>query len=376
MKTVAILAALAVATEARFEDVKAYETFDANTCITSATTKAGGVYADAMTLTVPFRGEDLTLDLTADRGLFADDWKLVDNEGNVLSTDKEAFMCHYTGTVQGKKDSRVTISVCDEAGINGLIETGDFAAEIQPVDPSVSLNNLGSHIIYDMEDLVLRDDISFGEALDEFGNVAVETLTFPNVTDSDVVTNRAYVMNMVTGSDSNRMNAYSSQNAEVSNTQSVYSQMNNRYTNTNWGSGNSLRIVLQVQVVNANFGGAPTSNLSNYLPRVASWKGSNYPNNDNVQGLTSFNSGGTIGVAYLRTMCQRSNSAGINNVGFSSSTSSRGILVAHEAGHNFAMCHDNATPNNVMSSSINSNANSFSSRSVNEFLSVSSKTCL
>ena len=179
MKTVAILAALAVATEARFEDVKAYETFDANTCITSATTKVGGVYADAMTLTVPFRGEDLTLDLTADRGLFADDWKLVDNEGNVLSTDKEAFMCHYTGTVQGKKDSRVTISVCDEAGINGLIETGDFAAEIQPVDPSVSLNNLGSHIIYDMEDLVLRDDISFGEALDEFGNEGIRLLTVP-----------------------------------------------------------------------------------------------------------------------------------------------------------------------------------------------------
>merc|ERR1719361_603353 len=102
-------------------------------------------------------------------------------------------------------------------------------------------------------------------------------------------------MNLVTASDANRMNAFSSQNAEVSNTQSVIAQMNNRYTNTNWGSGNSLRIQFTTQVVNANMGGTPTSNLSAYLPRVASWKGSFYPNSDNVQGLTSFNSGGTIG---------------------------------------------------------------------------------
>ena len=195
MKAVAVLAALAVTTEARFENVKAYETFDANTCITAATTKAGGVYADAMTLTVPFRGEDLTLDLTADRSLFADDWKLVDNDGNVLSTDKEAFMCHYTGTVAGRKDSRVTISVCDEAGINGIVETMDWVAEIQPVDPTASVNSLGSHIIYDMEDYVLPDNISYGEPLDKFGNAAVETTTFTNATDSDVITNRAYVMN-------------------------------------------------------------------------------------------------------------------------------------------------------------------------------------
>jgi len=371
MKTFAILAAMAAATEARFEDVKAYETFDANGCITSANfVKSDAVYADSLSLKVPFRGEELTLDVKANRELFADDWKLVNNEGDIISTDKEAFMCHYTGEVAGKKGSRVTISVCNEAGMNGLIETDEFDAEIQPVDPTVDVNNLGSHIIYDMRDLVLPDDIQFGEAVDAFGG----DITFQNGT--DVGSNRAYVMNLVTASDSARMNAFSSQSAEVSNTQSVVSQMNNRYTATSWGSGNSLRIQFTTQVVNANMGGAPTSNLSAYLPRVASWKGSNYPNSDNVQGLTSFNSGGTIGVAYLRTMCQRSNSAGINNVGFTTSTSSRGILVAHEAGHNFAMCHDNATPNNVMSSSINANANSFSGRSVNDFLVRSPKSCL
>lgn len=373
MKTVAILAALAVATEARFEDVKVYETFEANTCITSATTKAGAVYADALTLTVPFHGEELTLDLTADRTLFHDDWQLVNDNGDVLSDDKEAFMCHYTGTVAGKKGSRVTISVCDDAGINGLIETEEFNAEIQPVDPDTRrVDSLGTHIIYDMEDLVLPDDISYGEAVADFGNFA-DTNEVMNSTDVGV--NRAYVMNLITASDSQRMRAYSSSGAEASNSQSVIAQMNNRYTSTSWGSGNSLRIVNKRQVQNANMG-TPTSNLSNYLRQVATYKGNNHRSEDNVQGFTSYNSGGTIGVAYMRTMCQASNSCGINNVGFTSSTSSRGILVAHEAGHNFAMEHDNNNNPSVMSSSINSNAQRFSGPSVNDFIRSSPKGCL
>jgi len=373
MKLSAIVAATAVVLgEARVEDVRAYEQFEASSCITASTyTKANTVYPETLSLTVPFRGEELTLDVSADRSLFAEDWKLVNDNGDVLSTDKEAFMCHYRGEVAGRKGSSVTISVCNDAGINGLIQTDDFEAEIRPVDPvaEVRVSNLGSHIIYDMEDLILPEDISYGEAVATFDEFAAST----NFT--DVGGSRAYVMNLVTASDSQRMNAYSSSSAELSNTLSIISQMNSRYTNTNWGSGNSLRIVAQTQVQNANMGGAPTSNLSSYLPRVASWKGSNYPNSDNVQGLTSYSSGGVIGVAYLTTMCQRSNSAGINNVGFTSSTSTRGILVAHEAGHNFAMNHDNSQTN-VMSSSINSNAQGFTQFSVNEFLSRSSKSCL
>jgi hypothetical protein len=371
MKTTVLLAAMAVATEARFEDVMNYETFDASSCITSANfLKTDAVYADSLSLKVPFRGEVLTLDVRANRDLFAEDWKLVDGEGEVITTDKEAFMCHYTGSVAGKKGSRVTISVCNEAGMNGLIETEEFDAEIQPVDATVGVKNLGSHIIYDMNDLVLPDDIEYGEAVEAFES---RDFNFPNAT--DVGSKRAaYTMGLVTASDSARMGAFSSQSAEASDTQSVVAQMNNRYTATNW-SGNSLRIQLSIQVANANMGGA-TNDLNNYLPRVASWKNSNYPTQDNVQAFTSWNSGGTIGLAYVRTMCDRQNSAGVNNVGFTSSQSSRGILVAHEAGHNFAMNHDDSTANNVMSSGINANAGSFSSRSVSEFLNSSPKTCL
>ncbi len=373
MKTAVLLAAMTAATEARFEDVVNFQIFDASSCITSANfLKTDAVYADSLSLKIPFRDEVLTLDVTANRDLFAEDWKLVDGDGEVITTDKEAFMCHYTGSVAGKKGSRVTISVCNEAGMNGLIETDEFNAEIQPVNPTVGVKNLGSHIIYDMNDLVLPDDIKYGEAVEAFEN---RDFHFPNATMDGGSMRAAYVNGLITGSDSARMAAFTSQSAEVSNTQSVIAQMNNRYTATSFGA-NSLRIQFTTQVVNANFGIAPTNNLNTYLPRVASWKGSNYPSGDNVQGLTSFNTGGTIGLAYVGTMCQASNSAGINNVGFTTSTASRGILVAHETGHNFAMNHDDSTANNVMSSSINANANSFSSRSVNEFNSNSPKSCL
>jgi hypothetical protein len=250
--------------------------------------------------------------------------------------------------------------------MTGFIHTNDFDAEIRPMDTDAK--SMGQSVIYSMNDLILPADIKFEHAVAGFEEFAANA----NMT-RQAGAMPAYVMNLVTASDSARMNAQSS---ESSNTQSIVSQMNSRYTNSNWGSGNSLRITLQTQVQNANMGGSPTSNLSSYLPRVASWKGSNYPNSDNVQGLTSFNQGGTIGVAYLTTMCSRSNSAGINNVGFTSSTASRGILVAHEAGHNFAMQHDNNNNPSVMSSSINSNAQSFSNPSVNDFLRSSPKSCL
>jgi hypothetical protein len=350
------------------EDLKSFETFNAPDIVKNAVwTEKNTVYPESLNMKVPFQGEELELKLSADRELFADDWSIVDGStGEVITDDKESQMCHYVGQVKGKPGSYVNLSVCNDAGMTGFIHTNDFDAEIRPMDTDAK--SMGQSVIYSMNDLILPADIKFEHAVAGFEEFAANA----NMT-RQAGAMPAYVMNLVTASDSARMNAQSS---ESSNTQSIVSQMNSRYTNSNWGSGNSLRITLQTQVQNANMGGSPTSNLSSYLPRVASWKGSNYPNSDNVQGLTSFNQGGTIGVAYLTTMCSRSNSAGINNVGFTSSTASRGILVAHEAGHNFAMQHDNNNNPSVMSSSINSNAQSFSNPSVNDFLRSSPKSCL
>jgi hypothetical protein len=223
-----------------------------------------------------------------------------------------------------------------------------------------------------MQDLVLPDDISYGEAVHDFGEFA-DTNEVMNSTDVGV--NRAYVMNLITACDSQRMRACSPSGAEASNTQSVIAQMNNLYTSTSWGSGNSLRIVNKRQVQNANMG-SPTSNLSIYLPQVATYKGNNHRNEDNVQGFTSNNSVGSIANAYHGTMCQTNRSCGINNLAFTSSISTRGILVAHQTGHNFAMNHDDNNNPSVMASNLNSNAQRFSDPSVNDFIRNSPKGCL
>jgi len=400
MKITALLVAAASMVEARFEDVKSFETFDATSCVTGSTyTKANTVYPESMKMRVPFRGEELELNLSVDRSIFADDWSLVDDSGKVISTDKEAWMCHYTGSVVGKKDSTVTISVCNEGGINGVIETDDFHAEIQPVNPTCLVSALGGHIIYDMEDLVLRDDISYGEP--QVRNATGSDPQVRNATGS--VTDPAcnswscdYVMSMVTASDSSRMKDFSSVNAEVTNTQAIISQMNKRYLDTNWSSsgntppgGNYLRVRIQTQLTNVNIGGSPITDLNNYLDRVANWKEANYRTADNVQAFTSNNSGGAIGSAYLEQMCKHEGwnvyngidygnkgmSSGITNLGFTTSTSEQGIVVAHEAGHNFGMAHEDKTPL-VMTSRLNVRADRFSDDSVGDFFQYGFKACL
>jgi hypothetical protein len=66
----AVLAALAVAAEARFEDVASFETFDASSCVVSsafAKSNFDAAYPINLTVKVPFRGEAMVLDLHVDR---------------------------------------------------------------------------------------------------------------------------------------------------------------------------------------------------------------------------------------------------------------------------------------------------------------------
>lgn len=347
------------------DDLRAYEKFDASTCITSTQyTKADQIYPERLGLSIPYQGQSFEVELTANRDLFAPDWREVDEHGNVLNDDVESVMCHYTGVVKGLPGSVATFSLCDKEGIVGTIATNDAEYEVRPADLDGVKNNNVGHVIYNMEDLIIRDDVHYGDVVAGFEENMRQAMneSFPD----GVNAARSYNMRLVVGRDSLSTGI---------NAGTVTNEMARRYSNTNWGSGNSLRVQLG-ETVNANFGsGTPTSNLNSYLPAVASWKSSNRASSDNVQGYTCYNSGGTIGLAYVGTMCQSANSVGINNVCFSSSNSQRGILVAHEAGHNFAMNHDNSVVN-VMTSAINPSADVFSSNTVNEFLSRSPKSCL
>ena len=148
------------------DDLKAYEGIDcAASCgISSPRYKtASAQYADSLTLTIPYRGENLELDLQVDRDLFADDWKWTDGVTGEVIHDKELFMCHYSGEVVGKPDSTVAISVCEETGISGLITTQDWTAEMRPADlhSNAVRSTTGRHVIYDVNDLILPEGLQY-----------------------------------------------------------------------------------------------------------------------------------------------------------------------------------------------------------------------
>jgi hypothetical protein len=83
--------------------------------------------------------------------------------------------------------------------MNGLIETEAFSAEIQPMGPHefVGVESLGTHVIYDMEDLVLPNNVTYSETVRDFGG----DVSFQNGT--DIGSGHAYVMGLVTASDRN-----------------------------------------------------------------------------------------------------------------------------------------------------------------------------
>jgi hypothetical protein len=140
-----IAVSFAVAADARFEDFIRYEIFDASmACGVCSVLQPGAMYPESMIILVPFEGQELVLDLK-------------------MSGDATA-MCHYTGVVVGEPSSFVKVSVCsNDAGIKGQIHTEDFSAEIQPMDPTASIYDLGNHIIYNVDDRVFTGDVEFVE---------------------------------------------------------------------------------------------------------------------------------------------------------------------------------------------------------------------
>lgn len=92
--------------------------------------------------------------------------------------------------------------------------------------------------------------------------------------------------------------------------------------------------------------------------------GANFPDHDVAHAFFGFDfTGGTIGVAFVDTVCRSvGSSVGVDQTTFSSAINS--LLVAHEMGHNFGFRHDgdsNACQQGfVMSPSLNRDATGFS----------------
>ena len=82
---------------------------------------------------------------------------------------------------------------------------------------------------------------------------------------------------------------------------------------------------------------------------------------------------GTVGVAWLGTICRNSRYAVVDKL---NSAEKNRVLVAHEMGHNFSANHDASGSPYIMAPSVN-NSNSWSSNSQNSITNhISTRTCL
>jgi len=185
-------------------------------------------YPASLTVEVEWNTKKLDLDLEVNRDLFEPTWSLetYDELGNVnVVNDTALYMCHYFGTVRGVPDSKVVMSLCDEIGMRGTIQTNDFHIETQHAIPlseaaQRSFHNQ-EHIIYDLKDVIVTED--------RFDHVTLNDDRLGDWTGPPAGTRVAYRAPCQTASDSFRMNAYGSANAEAQNTQSFMNQAAARY---------------------------------------------------------------------------------------------------------------------------------------------------
>jgi len=378
----ALLFLLVASASAAFEDIAKYQRFSPVLKSQSFSSQAD-VYPSSLTVQVEWNNVPLELDLEVNRDLFEPSWSLetydADTQSLSVVNDTSLFMCHYIGVVKGVPESEVVMSLCDEIGMRGTIRTGSFHIETQHAVPmeigTKRAFHTEQHIIYDLNDVIVPenrfDHITLNDDRERPLNV-VKT-----VDETGLV---AYRCAAQTASDNTRMAAYGTANAEAQNTQSLYNQAAARYRNTRWNNGaDTITLSIAGQTQNpADWGHSAT--MSTKLSNLAGYKSRTFAARANLLGLTHFNYGSTIGLAYVNTMCQAANSCGVNNVGYSTSDNNRGVLVAHEMGHNFSFDHDSAGNGGngfVMWPSLLTSAQAFSTYSQTRFrTNVARFTCI
>ncbi|KAJ3607586.1 hypothetical protein NHX12_024637 [Muraenolepis orangiensis] len=293
--------------------------------------------------------------------------------GYSKSTRANHVHCYYHGHVDGYEDSLVILSTC--SGLRGVIVLRNESYGLEPVPLSPS----NEHRLYPLEDATSRHTVC-GVTNEEEDRAQVEHSPFdPSHTLTSLLRRRkrnlpqtSYV-ELVFVVDKLRYElmgrnetAVTEEMVEMANLlDGYYKRLNIRVALVGleiFKDANPFDVELTASKVLKQFVDWRKTKL---LPRVQ------HDDAQLIVGLPAPYGGGTLGMAYVNTICSASFSGGINVFQGTQSLAFISTVVAHELGHNLGMNHDSALcqcdgPSCIMSAGAGGRTN-FSSCSADSF---------
>ncbi|XP_032085107.1 zinc metalloproteinase-disintegrin-like ohanin [Thamnophis elegans] len=300
-------------------------------------------YEDTMKYEFKVNGEPVVLHLEKNRGLFSKDY----TETHYSPDDREITTsppvedhCYYHGRIQNDIDSTAVISVCD--GLKGQFRHQGETYLIEPL----KLSDSEAHAIYKYENVEKGDKthkICGVTSTNWKSNESIKKTFDMSVTaeeQNNLEVQKYLELFLVV--DNSMFNKYSHNTIIIR--KRVFDMIN--YINVVYKAlgihvtlnGLEIWSIKDKFVVNES----PDNNLSSF----SKWRESvllKRKTNDNAQLLTAVEmNGGTLGYAFMRSMCDSMTSSGVVQ-DYTEFVYLVAATMAHEIGHNLGMDHDSTS---------------------------------
>jgi hypothetical protein len=342
---------------------KSYETVKVNTSdlLSSIQAQRSGTYQ------LTFMGWNMQL---TDSGILDERYQAVAYDGkSVRPLEKTNIKALQGYTDQG---GRVSITINDHF-VQGFVQTGMYTFYFEPVyhfDKNAARDQI---VIYNTKDIIPGKEKNCG-VTDSHQNAR------PDPRDNNTgerMPGGCYEVEYAIATDFSMFSHYGSTTGVQNHNIAVTNDMQTNY-NDEFADGIQFVIVQQFIVTTSN--GDPsvwttTTDAGTLLNNFTSWGPTGFTSTHDVGSLWTRRDfdGSTVGIAWVGAVCTNARYNALQD--FTSTASSKRVLLAHELGHNFSSNHDSGS-GFIMSPSVN-NTNTWSSTSVtsiqNHYL---SRNCL
>ncbi|XP_006274706.3 zinc metalloproteinase-disintegrin-like NaMP isoform X1 [Alligator mississippiensis] len=296
-------------------------------------------YDDTMQYEIKANGKKIILHLQKNKGLFAKNYTetYYSHDGQEVTTSPQIKdHCYYEGYVQNDSDSAASISACD--GLRGYFKTRGQRYLIQPL----KLNDSEEHAVFNYENL--EDDgtpktCGVTNTTWESEEPIKKSSRMSNYEEKQkYLKARKYIEFYVVADNA----MYKKYKYSVPSVKARVFEIVN-YVNMVYKMINTHVALIGIEIWSDKDRIVVNSSAGVTLDRFSSWRVSDLlerKRHDNSQLLTGIHfQKGTVGLAFVGTMCSNHHSAGVIE-DHNSNPIAVGATVAHEMGHNLGMNHD------------------------------------